>query len=48
MNKKTTPHIHVSRVLVAVLVGLIAVPTAMTGFMRTIENADGVTINLDF
>lgn len=38
MNIKHLSHKHVSRVLVAVLVGLIAVPTVMTGWFGAVQD----------
>lgn len=42
-NKPASPA-HISRVLAAVLVGVIAVPTAMTGLFQSIDD-DGINVN---
>lgn len=41
MRKKTAPQAHVSRALVAALIGVVAIPTAMTGLFQSIDD-DGV------
>jgi hypothetical protein len=38
MPKKSTPSAHVSRVLVAALIGVVAIPTAMTGLFQSIDD----------
>lgn len=47
MKRFKIPHVHLSRAAIAVLIGVIAVPTAMTGFIRSIEGENGTTINLE-
>ena len=43
MPKKTKPHAHVSRALIAALIGVIAIPTAMTGLFQSIDD-EGINV----
>ena len=43
MSKKPTPTAHASRVLLATLIGVIAIPAATTGLFRSIDD-DGVNV----
>lgn len=43
MTKQTPSHAHVSRALIAALIGVVAIPTAMTGLFQSVDD-DGINV----